>query len=314
MRSLAIFLCSFRRDLLRAVRQIESIQAFNVDRLPVWVAVPLADMDFFRQHIPSGGVHWVTQEEVFAQTPSSRAVPFDQIPGGIAQQVVKADAWRLEMAQNLLVTDSDCLFLRPFQAADFFNSSGVLKTVVYREGPLQEFARVAGTRRIRREVFDDYDRTVKACRRAIGAPVEPAHPMHIGGAPFLWSRDVWMDLEKRVLTPGGRTLLDLILEVGSEFIIYGETVLAFRAIPIVESPELFRIYHYPEQFWSDQLRAVGSSTIARDHFGVVRQSNWDRGMDYPGTRGDTLSHMSWRLRSGIRWVRWRCIEAVGRRA
>lgn len=127
---LAIFLCSYLRDLERARRLHTSIIKFNIDRLPFHIAVPKADLAEFKRVITDPSINWLIQEDVFAACPSSRIAKYGDIPGGHMQQVVKSEAWRLGIGANLLVMDSDCKFIRPFQASDFVTLDGTPYSVV----------------------------------------------------------------------------------------------------------------------------------------------------------------------------------------
>ena len=46
------------------------------------------------------------------------------------QQVVQIEAWRLGIAENLLVMDSDCNLIRPFQASNFITPDGTPYSVL----------------------------------------------------------------------------------------------------------------------------------------------------------------------------------------
>ena len=68
-----------------------------------------------------------------------------------------------------------------------------------------------------------------------------------GYAPFLWSSKVWRSLDKNFLIPKNKTFLDVILDCGSEFTWYGESLIAYQAIPVYPREQLFRHYHYENQ-------------------------------------------------------------------
>ena len=48
----------------------------------------------------------------------------------IKQQVVQSEAWRLGIAENLLVMDSDCKLNHSFQASDFITPNGTPHSVL----------------------------------------------------------------------------------------------------------------------------------------------------------------------------------------
>ncbi len=108
----------------------ESIQKYNVDQLPFYIAVPSAHLSEFKRVLTDATINWLTQEEVFEMTPSSRIAKYESIRGGDMQQVVQSESWRLGIAENLLVMDSDCRFLSSFQTSDFILADGTPYSVV----------------------------------------------------------------------------------------------------------------------------------------------------------------------------------------
>lgn len=296
---LALFLCSYRKDLLRAKRLVESVRSFNMDRLPLAVAVPARDMDMFRAEIGSAGVQWHTQESIFASTPSARHATFESVTGGHVQQLVKSECWRLGMADSHLVLDSDCEFLRPFSRSEFLHTSGMPHTVLHQADDLFDLTDRMGRPRVRADWLATSDRTREFFRNS--SPTRQG----FGSAPFVWSAAVWRDLEARVLQPQGLTLLQMIERLGSELMIYGEALLALRTIPLHPVAEFFRCYHYEEQWWSDRRAGVDRSALATRFMGVVWQSNWQYWMDHPEFRKPLPSRISRGIRRGVRWLRWR---------
>ena len=82
MDRLAIFLCSYLKDLHRAARLFESIKRHNIDELPFYIAVPSSHLSELNRVLSDSTIHWLTQEEIFAACPSARTVKYENISGG----------------------------------------------------------------------------------------------------------------------------------------------------------------------------------------------------------------------------------------
>ncbi len=215
------------------------------------------------------------------------------------QQLVKSECWRLGLAENHLVLDSDCVFLRAFRRSEFIDTAGMPCTVLDFANELFEMADHLGRPRIRADWLATSDRV-----RAFFGNRSPKRE-GFGSAPFIWSAAVWRDLEARVLRPRGITLLQAIEQLGSELMIYGEALLALRTIPLRPVPEFFRCYHYEEQWWNDTRGGIDEAALARQFMGVVWQSNWQHWLDHTEYQKPLTSRITRGLRRGVRWLRWR---------
>lgn len=301
MTTLALFVCSYGRDLLRAERLVESVERHNPTSLDLYIAVPQAHLRLFQDRLGSSRAEWLTQESVYAQTPSATALAFTAVPGGILQQVVKAEAWRLGIAENLLVLDSDCVFIRDFGESDFVDGDGVPITVLEAPETVQQLSERLGQPKVWTDWLATSDRA-----RALLRNTDTARYC-FGGAPFIWSCKVWRDLDQRVLTPRRTTLVELIVAGGSELVIYGESALAFRSIPLRTRGQLFKLYLYEAEYWRDRADGIAESDLASSYLGVVYQSNWQEELDHPDFRRPlasrvrrvlrrTASHTAWMVR------------------
>ncbi len=299
MNQLAIFLCSYRRDLERVRRLHTSIVKFNIDQLPVYIAVPKADLAEFQHVIADPSINWLTQEDVFQACPSARIAKYENVPGGQMQQVVKSEAWRLGIGANLLVMDSDCKFIRPFQASDFVTSDGTPYSVVCDTDTIRELAA-----RLRKpKIWSDWLETSDRTRDYFGNTSDVRHAFD--GAPFIWSAQVWSDLAALRLEPAGQTFLDLVRKLGSELTIYGEALIALKSIQIKLHDPYFRLYLYEEDAWNDRAQGVDEPILAKSYFGVINQSNWEYWTDHQSYRKSLPSRVARALRRNIAFVRWR---------
>jgi len=289
MSDFAIVCKSFRRDVRRVVRLVESAAAHNRDGIPLFVSVPSADAALFRDALPAGAVELVHDEAIVGAHPQASGLNllqrYQSTPGSHAQQVVKSEAWRLLGCGSYLCADSDTVFLRPFSRADFLSPAGHPYTVLHQSREFMQLAIDRGYDKVN-ENFIAESAQVKDFFGRQG----PHHDF--GPQPLLWSAKVWSDLHERVFAPRGWTLWDAIDRFPTEIRWYGEALLALRSIPIEPIEPLFRVYHYDWQY--DLLKRLGETPerVARQYLGAVYQSNWEIDLDPPGTR--TLAS---------RWVR-----------
>src|SRR5882672_2416558 len=120
-----LFCKSYRDDVLRARRLAESIQRFNAGSLPFYLSVPSQDLPLFREKCAGLKLELIADEDIVAASPDLDRPRFDGAPGGIRQQIVKSEFWRLGIAGAYVCIDSDCYFIRNFDATDFISQDGV---------------------------------------------------------------------------------------------------------------------------------------------------------------------------------------------
>lgn len=260
--------------------------------------MPSAHLSEFKSVLSDATIHWLTQEEVFAACPSSRATNYQDVPGGQMQQVVKSEAWRLGIAENLLVMDSDCKFIRPFRASDFIAPEGTPFTVLCSTQHVRELA----ARLHKPKIWTDWLETSDRTREYFGNTSEVRHSF--GGAPFIWSARVWSDLAEKRLEPAGQTLLDLVRQLGSELMIYGEALVALKSIPIKLHDPYFKLYLYENDAWIDRRDGDDDVKLAISFMGVVYQSNWEYWTDHHSYRKSLPSRVARSLRRDIAKIRW----------
>ena len=266
MADIVLYCCTLARDAVRARRMAESVARHNRDNLAFYVSAPRADMGLFRQKLGSLA-QVICEEEILTANPAQALARVYSLRGLVQQQVIKAEFWRLGLAQNTLVVDSDCIFIRDFRRADLLAEPNVPYSVMHEGKDLLQFAESYGPRRVRSEFMQDRVPIMREMGRD-GVVYD------YGYAPFLWSRRVWSDLAEH-LAARGQVLADAIARHPSEFTWYGEALLRFRSIPIHPRGELFKHYHYEHQYWTDEKLGITRETLARDYFGVVYQSNWE---------------------------------------
>jgi len=283
---------SYRRDVARARRLLDSLAPNNPDALPVVVIVPKDDLALFREALGTHRHELVSDEDVVATHPQAAErhllERYRATPGYRSQQVVKAEAWRLLGCSSYLCMDSDTVFLRPARRGDFVAPGGHPYTLLHQSRELLQLAVNRGQARVA-EAFRAESERLKALFGRDGPDYD------FGPQPLIWSAKVWADLHEKFLAPRGWTLWDAIDHAPTEIRWYGEALLAYRSIPIEPIEPLFRVYHHEWQWLVQRRLGESAATLPSQFIGAVYQSNWEYELDLPGTRS-ALSLLSRRLK------------------
>ena len=301
--SIVLYSCTFSRDLLRTVRMVESVTKHNVANIPFYISVPDDEVSLFQDKLKSFPVTIFGEQDIFRANPKLDIKKLYEVPGGIRQQVIKSEFWRLGKAQNYLVLDADCVFIRDFDESDFLAKDGIPYSVIHEGRDLLQSTNQFGPERTREHFLADREPIKKAIGRQ-GITYD------YGYAPFLWSAKVWQSFDDRYLTPNNLNFLDAILHCGSEFTWYGESLVNYQAIPIYPREQLFRHYHYENQLWIDRALGYTEKKLAKDYLGVVYQSNWEIWKHYGSKRKGVFS-LTWRyLRNFARKIKFKSIVLI----
>jgi hypothetical protein len=286
MLNFVLYCCTFRKDLKRTLKLAQSIRKHNKSKIPFYISVPAEDVDLFRLDLREFDVIIFDEKDIFRANPKLDMQKLYEIRGGLRQQVIKSEFWRLKISENYLVLDSDCIFIRDFDESDFIFGDDIPYSVIHEGRDVLQATERFGPKKIRQHFLADREPIKKALGRK-GITYD------FGYAPFLWSRKVWESLDKNYLTPNSMNFLDAVLLCGSEFTWYGESMIHFRAIPIYPREQLFMHYHYEHQLWADQVLGYQQNVLAHDYLGVVYQSNWESWGDY-GPSNKSLLSLIWR--------------------
>jgi len=291
--NIVLYSCTFSKDLNRAVRMAESVAKHNKNHIPFYISVPDDEIDLFKRALSGHSVTILNERDILRANPKLDIKKLYEISGGLRQQIIKSEFWRLGLCENYLVLDSDCVFIKDFDETDFIAKDAIPYSVIHEGRDVLLATEIFGPASTR-QYFVETRRLIKTALGREGVSYD------YGGAPFLWSGKVWDSLDKNYLTPRGESLLDAIFFCGSELTWYGETLMAFRAIPIYPRDQLFRHYNYEHQLWLDQAIGYSEEVLSKDFLGVVYQSNWQTWYDFgPATK----SIFSLLLRSTKRFLK-----------
>lgn len=290
MSSFVLFCKSYSGDLKRLQRLWQSIETFNLDRIPFFVSVPAAELDLFQRQLGRPlGLSWVADEDIVQANPRAALSYYRTWDGRLSQQVVKSEFWRYAGCASYLCIDSESEFLRDFTVADFIDPEGRPYTVMHQGKELNQLAINKGLDR----VVETFHRDCDMLKQVFG---REGPDYDFGPTPVIWSASVWRDLDEQFLCPMGQTLWDAIAERPSELRWYGEALLRFRSVPLLPIEPLFRVYHYNWQWHTQRRLGETPERLKREYLGVLCQSSWQYQMDF-GTQARRKSLASRWLRS-----------------
>jgi hypothetical protein len=273
MKDIVLYCKSYHRDVRRAKRLAESIRRFNKDNLPFYLSCQSAEMQLFKDTVDVDGVTFISDEEIITANPAIKMDNLMALPGGLSQQIVKSEFWRLGICENYLCVDSDAYFIRDFNKDDFLAPGGHPYTVMNESLELRLF----GTLHKHEKIARNRDTECKAIMEIFG---RTGRQYDFGPLPVVWSRRVWSDLAQKFLEPKNMNFLDAVKLFPSEMRWYGEALLKFRSIELWPVETLFRCYHYEQQFLDAQKTGESDESLSQLYLGVCTQSNWDKVLDH----------------------------------
>lgn len=282
MKDIVLYCKSYHRDVQRAKRLVESVRLFNSGNLPFYLSCPSADLPLFRNIIGGEAVTFLADEEIVAENSSIDHQSLIALPGGLSQQIVKSEFWRLGICENYLCIDSDAYFIRNIIKGDFLAPSGDPYTVMNESLELRLF----GALHQHSKIEHNRDAECKAIMEIFG---RTGRQYDFGPLPVVWSRRVWADLAEKFLEPRGMNFLGAIKLFPSEMRWYGEALLKFKSIELWPVETLFRCYHYEEQFRAAKKSGETDKALINIYLGVCIQSNWDKGLEYGQNKKGLLS-------------------------
>lgn len=293
MNDIVLYCKSYKRDVLRAKRLIDSIEQFNIEGLEFYISVPEADRQLFLNSIGSGRCKWLSDEEIVSANPNAQVERMYKTPGGVSQQIVKSEFWRLGIAENYVCLDSDAIFIKGFWKKDFISQDGVPYTVCHQSKELMQIAENNKRHQIVEEYISESERA-KAIYNRVGPNYD------FGPPPMIWSSKVWSDLSEKYLAPKGITLWDAVESFPAEIRWYGEALLKYKSIPLYPIEPLFRFYHYDWQYYSLKKQGETIEKLRDQYLGVVLQSNWEYELDYGSHQKPILSRVARNLKRQLK--------------
>jgi len=292
---LVLYCKSYRNDFLRLKRLLASIDRFNADGLPFYISTPIADHELLIQIVGQEGYHWVADEEIVRANAQADFAAYQAMPGGLSQQIIKSEFWRLGLTENYLCLDSDSLFIRPFYRPDFMAVDGNPYTVLHQNKELFQLATDRGHLRVERNLRVEAERV-----KALFARVGPN--FYCAPAPFIWSAKVWQSLDQGYLQPNDISLWKLISPAHPETLIYAEALLKYRAIPLIAIEPLFRTYHFDWHYYLMKRLGETEEKLRQNYLGVIYQSAWEFELNLGQLQKSTASRLIKHLKRFCRYL------------
>jgi Family of unknown function (DUF6492) len=277
MEPFILFCKSFRNDVLRVKKLIDSICQFNTEHIPFYLSVPEQDLKIFHQYIDfesiknryAGKIEIITDESIVLSHPQHRLEQYYACKGYIHQQVIKAEAWRRIPCDAYLCLDSDSFFTKPFSKKNFLHESGTPFTILHDGSELLNLSEKLGYPRVK-----DYFLKASAIVKNEFSRNGPDYDF--GPAPLIWSAKVWQSLEKHLLERQ-ESIWQAFQRTPHEIKWYGEALLKYGAIPLYPIDPLFQCYHYEWQ--AKYYQKYPENRYSSNYFvGEVIQSSWDKSL------------------------------------
>ena len=132
MSPIVLYCKSYRKDFLRLKKLLQSITQYNADGITFYISTPEDQKQEMLDVLGgAGGYQWVSDESIVASNPRVSTGIEKTRSGGLSQQTIKSEFWRLGLAENYVCLDSDCIFIKDFYASDFMAGDGNPYTVIY---------------------------------------------------------------------------------------------------------------------------------------------------------------------------------------
>ncbi|RYJ37026.1 hypothetical protein NU08_3964 [Flavobacterium anhuiense] len=264
MTDIVILIKTYKKDYKAYTKLIRSISEFNIDDIPVYVAINDEDYDFFKAENQNSSLNLLKDSDIY-NCPIKDAWRY--------QQVIKSKFYLLNVCKNYLCIDSDSEFITPFRKSDFLFDENTPYTIIHESKSFLEM--INNIELDSDTVF--FKSALQTTRKLIGN--KHTKIWDYGPSPYLWSCLVWKDFNENFLSSKNMTFEDFMNQIDletppSETVIYGEYLLKTNLIPIYPIEGFFKVYHFKKQF-SIERRFHNIEKLKKVYLGVIFQSNWD---------------------------------------
>jgi hypothetical protein len=263
---------SYYNDLNRADRLVKSIREHNQDNLPTYLIAPREDLSAFRDKLGSCDINYLVDEDILDLTMGHSKSPKIDLPPVTMQQVVKSEFWRLNLADNFLIIDSDSYFIRNFTLKDFMFDDHTPYTIMNEGRHQLDWAARAGNERFIRDYHELREKALSLFART-------GPHFDFAPTPMICSSKVWKAMYEKVAKPSGESFYDQIERFPCETQWYGEFLLHDQTIPIIPREPLFKVWGFEEQWKEGMSLGETNEILAKNYLGVIDQSYWSRSLD-----------------------------------
>jgi hypothetical protein len=263
---------SYFNDLNRVARLVKSIREYNQDRIPLYLIVPSEDLISFKDKLGTEEINFLTDSAVLGLTMGFSKAKEISLPPSIMQQVIKSEFWRLDLAENFLIIDSDSYFIRDFSIKDFMFNEDTPYTIMNEGRHQLDWAARAGNNRFIRDYHELRE-------KALGLFGRVGPHFDFAPTPMICSSKVWRAMFEKVAKPVGESFYDQIVRFPCETQWYGEFLLHDQTIPIIPREPLFKVWGFEEQWKEGVSLGETEEVLSENYLGVIDQSYWSRSLD-----------------------------------
>lgn len=267
--NLAIYIKTYFDDLDRVKILFESIQKYNVDNIPIFISTDRMCQRALAAKLGTKGYSRLVDEDYF--TPTLPLTGWEQ------QMYVKLNAFKAVPAENLLILDSDGVFIKEFTTDDFIAYDNIPYTIIHENKQMSEYETYLKN--------GDYSKTgyakaVKAYRDIFRGKSNKIYDY--GPNPHLWNRKVIESFNEKYLDANNLTLEQFCYGIKQQYgihfretLTYGEYLLATNVIPIIPCGPFFKVYHWKELYeFENSIGWINEDKIKKTYLGLIKQSNW----------------------------------------
>lgn len=247
-----IFCKTYIGDIDRVEILKKSVDKFNVDKIPFFIACPRSDMEAIKQRLLAGNEEYpllfVSDEEILEK---NGIPPLPQ--NWRAQQVIKLGFYKMGYCNHYSIFDSDCYFIQDFHISDFMFNDNTPYIIMYETADTSEGRNYAQNYLSRKGVAYDF--------------------VHVSQ---VFSRIVLEDMEKNLLLKNNLTFADLIKICPWEFNWYGEWFLKSNLLPLIRQNccKVYEITTALAYFWTRKRGYTIDDFIAWGCIALVMQNRW----------------------------------------
>ena len=263
---------SYFNDLNRAVRLVKSIREYNRDHIPLYFIVPCEDLTSFQDKLGTEDINFLVDTDILELTMSFSKSKEVSLPPVIMQQVVKSEFWRLDIAENFLIIDSDSYFIKDFTVSDFMFNEDTPYTIMNEGRHQLDWAARAGNNRFIRNYHELRE-------KALGLFGRVGPHFDFAPTPMICSSKVWRAMFEKVAKPVGESFYDQIVRFPCETQWYGEFLLNDQTISIIPREPLFKVWAFEDQWKEGVSLGETDEVLSRNYLGVIDQSYWSRSLD-----------------------------------
>tara|TARA_Y100000004_G_scaffold116493_1_gene130952 strand:- start:593 stop:1441 length:849 start_codon:yes stop_codon:yes gene_type:complete len=255
---MVIFVKSYPKDFSRLDVLLRSIEDYNIDNIPVYICIDKVNKDIFHNMINSEGFNVIYSEDIVSQYSDEEMYKLKDMSRWHIQQILKFEFCKnVSESENVLIVDSDSIFIRPFYINEFFDEDNNLFTIVREvKKQIEWYAKDVPHLDIG---IDDQAQMMAFSRKKIQKKIERVGDVYDFGPPaILWSKLVVQDFCDNYLLNNNLSFADIINEVPIEYNWYGEWLLKSKVIPFVPKEPIFK-----NIFWADQYHTLIKNNISK---------------------------------------------------